>query len=391
LHRLAVTLAVAREPPKRLGIPMRKEDRPMLRIVVLILSTVVTLWVVACGGGYSSNSLSTPQSSGTTPVMTTAVITGFGSIFVGGVHFQTTSATIRKNGVPVSQSQLAVGEIARVKGNQDASGANGVAESVEVDENVVGPIDSLDTTNSIITVLGQTVKINTGTSFGGNIQPPGIAGLAAGQAVRVSGFVDSSGNIAATRIERTTSSTVMQVVGTVANLDSSAQIFMINGLTVSFAGASLHGFTSPQPTNGEVVEVQGTTFDATTVTLTATQVLREESDQEQAGDSRELEREGLITRFASATDFDVAGQPVTTTAATVFRNGTATDLALDMKVEVSGIVNSANVLVAQMVEFHHNGGFELQGQASAVNAAGGAITLLGVQITVTADTRFEDH
>jgi len=40
--------------------------------------------------------------------------------------------------------------------------------------------------------------------------------------------------------------------------------------------------------------------------------------QQEAGDHGEMEREGLITRFASATDLTVAGEPVTTTAATVY-------------------------------------------------------------------------
>jgi len=35
-------------------------------------------------------------------------ITGFGSVYVNGVHFQTTRATIRKNGQVVAQSALKV-------------------------------------------------------------------------------------------------------------------------------------------------------------------------------------------------------------------------------------------------------------------------------------------
>ena len=34
-----------------------------------------------------------------------------------------------------------------------------------------------------------------------------------------------------------------------------------------------------------------------------------------------IEVEGLVTRFVTATDFDVAGQKVTTTASTVYVNG----------------------------------------------------------------------
>jgi len=63
------------------------------------------------------------------------------------------------------------------------------------------------------------------------------------------------------------------------------------------------------------VEVQGTTFDSATTTLTATGVKKEMSDVQEAGDHGDMEREGLITRFASVTDFDVADEPVTTTSA----------------------------------------------------------------------------
>jgi hypothetical protein len=325
------------------------------------------------------------------PVMATGTITGFGSIYVNGVHFQTSGATVRKNGVVVDQSQLAVGEIARVKGSMDAAGDAGDAESVDVDENVVGPIAAIDTMNNLVTVLGQTVKISTGTSFSSDIQPADITGLKTGDVIRVSGLIDSSGNISATRIERNGPSAPFQVLGTVSSLDATAHTFKINALTVDYSSANITGFASGAPSNGDMVEAQGTMFDNTTTTLTATHLARVESDQEEAGDDRTMEREGLITRFASATDFDVAGKPVTTTSTTVYRNGTASDLALNVKVEVEGTLNSSNVLVASIVEFHHNGAFELESQATAVNTMGGTVTLLGVQVTVNSMTRLEDN
>jgi hypothetical protein len=115
-----------------------------------------------------------------------------------------------------------------------------------------------------------------------------------------------------------------------------------------------------------------------------------QSDQEEAGDGTDIEREGLITRFASATDFDVAGKPVSTTSSTVYKNGSAIDLALNVKVEVEGMLNSSNVLVAAVVTFERNGSVELQSRVAAVNASAGTLTLLGVSISVNSMTRFED-
>ena len=357
----------------------------MSKIIPSALAATLAALIVACGGGSGSSG----NMSNLTPVLATGTITGFGSIYVNGVHFQTSSATIRKNGQTVAESQLAVGEVARVKGEKNDTDGTGVADSIDVDESVVGPIAAIDTTNSVVTVLGQTVKINTGTSFSMDVQPASLAGLKVGDVIRVSGLIDSSGNIDASRIERTGASAELQVLGTVASLDMTAHTFKINALVVNYSSANLTGFASGQPSDGDLVEVQGTMFDATTMTLTATHVARQQSEQEEAG-SDEMEREGLITRFASATDFDVAGKPVTTSSSTVYRNGTAADLALNAKVEVEGTLNSSNVLVASVVTFQHNGRIELESTATAVDATAGTLTVLGVQVTVTSTTRFED-
>ena len=357
----------------------------MLRIRQFLLATVIAMVAVACGSGGSGMS----QSSGTTPVIATGVITGFGSIYINGIRFQTTSATIRKNGQTVDQSQLAVGEVARIKGSKDDADGTGVADEVDVDETVIGPIDKIDTTAGTVTVLAQIVKINAGTSVSKNIQPADITGLKTGDVIHVSGMTDSSGAIVATRIEKGSASSPLQVVGTVAGLNAGSHTFMINALTVDYSSANLTGFASGAPSNGDVVEARGTSFDATTQTLTATHLRREMTDQEEAGDERDVKREGLITRFASATDFDVADKPVTTTSSTEYRNGTAADLALNVKVEVEGMLNSSNVLVASVVSFEHNGDIELQAQAD--NVMSGSFTLLNVQVTVTSSTRFEDH
>jgi Domain of unknown function (DUF5666) len=352
----------------------------------ILLATLIATVAVACGGGSGMS-----QSSGMTPLIATGTITGFGSIYVNGIHFQTASATIRKNGQTVDQSQLAVGEVARIKGSKNDADNTGVAEEVDVEEAVVGAIDKIDTTGGTVTVLAQVVKINAGTSFSKDIQPADITGLKTGDVIHVSGMTDSSGDIVATRIEKGSASSPLQVVGTVASLNAGSHTFMINALTVDYSSANLTGFMSGAPSNGDVVEVQGTTYDTATQKLTATHVQREMTDEEEAGDNRDMEREGLITRFASATDFDVDGKPVTTTTSTEYRNGTAASLALNVKVEVEGMLNSSNVLVASIVSFEHNGDIELQGPAANVMATAGTLTVLGVQVTVNSSTRLEDE
>src|SRR2546430_11163863 len=104
-----------------------------------------------------------------------------------------------------------------------------------------------------------------------------------------------------------------------------------------------------------------------------------------------VEEAGLITRFASATDFDVAGEKVTTTASTVFKNGTAADLALNVRVEVRRTLDANKVLVADVVEIHHVPVISLEPTVSPVDAMTNTLTVLGLAVTVDTNTRFFDE
>jgi len=341
--------------------------------------------LAACGGG-STGSMS---QAGMQPVVTMGTITAFGSVFVNGVRYDVSAASLTKNDNSVAQSALAVGEVALVHGREDAQSGQGEAESVDVEDRVVGPIATIDTTGNQLTVLGQTISVTASTSFGGGITPADLTGLKMGDSVEVSGLPGSGGLIMATRIGRAESNEPLQVMGTVGTVDTAAHTLMINALMVDFSTANLSGFSSGQPASGDLVIARGTVFDATAVKLTATRLRKAETDRDDQSQGGMVEEEGLITRFASAMDFDVAGAKVTTTASTVFKNGTAADLALNVRVEVRGTLDANKVLVADVVEIERVAAIALEGTVSAVTAS--TVTVLGVTITVDMNTHLEDE
>jgi len=68
--------------------------------------TAAILGLAACGGGGSSND-STPQPAAqNVPVISSGTVTGFGSVFVNGVRFETSSAAFTINGKPVPETPL---------------------------------------------------------------------------------------------------------------------------------------------------------------------------------------------------------------------------------------------------------------------------------------------
>jgi hypothetical protein len=336
--------------------------------------------LVACGGGPSGSSSSMSQ-TGAQSVATWGTITAFGSVYVNGVRYDVSRATLKKNDTTVAQTGLAVGEVALVRGREDTQTGQGEADSVDVEDSVVGPITTI--TGNQLTVLGQTISVTANTSFG-----PGIADLTAlkgGDSIEVSGLPGMDGVIMATRIGRAESNEPLQVLGKVGTV--SATTFMINRLTVDFSKANLSGFA---PATGDLVIARGTAFDPAAVTLTATAVRLADTDRDEQSAGGLVEEEGLITsvtQTASGMDLVVAGAKVTTTASTVFKNGTATDLAPNVRVEVRGTLDANKVLVADVVEIEHIAVIALAATASGVNP----LTVLGVTISVDSNTRFEDE
>ncbi|HEB98347.1 MAG TPA: hypothetical protein ENJ05_02450, partial [Thiotrichales bacterium] len=87
------------------------------------LTAAIALGLTACGGGSSTTS----SLDGSTASVT-GVITGFGSIFVNGVEYETNGANITIDGQPGTEDDLRVGMVVTLEGS--ASGNSGTAVSI---------------------------------------------------------------------------------------------------------------------------------------------------------------------------------------------------------------------------------------------------------------------
>ena len=362
------------------------------RIIVAFFATAI-LSTAGCGGGGGGGGVTPPPPPPPTGGITgTGValgpITGFGSVIVNGVTYDTSSATFTKDGQPATQDDFSVGQVVLVKGTIDDDGTNAMADTVEFDDVVEGPVSSVDNALNQIVVLGQTVSITATTSIDDSC-PATLDGLLAVPAVEVSGLADANGVIEATRIECRdgTWDGVLEVNGLVSGHNAGVMTFMINGLEVDYSGAAVDNFpTAGVINNGDPVEAKGTAFDGTTLDATRVEY---KGNRFATDDGDHAEIEGFITRFASASDFDVSGLPVTTTGTTTYEGGTAADLDLNLKVEVDGDFNASGVLVATKVDIKSATAIRVTGTLDAVS--GNTVTILG--ITVNTDplkTRFED-
>jgi hypothetical protein len=376
------------------------------------MAILVMMALGACGGGSAPPAPTSPPPTGgitgTGAFVAFGTVSGFGSIIVNGIEYETLGATFTIDGdLNGSQDDLSVGDVVLVKGSiDDDNVTNGVAESVEFDDSVEGPIEAgsisiepLDPTAGTFVVLGQMVHFDFNTSFDDSISPASIDGLSDGDIVEVSGLVRSDGGIQATRIEPKTLQVgdLFEVTGLVAG-PITATSFMINDLVVDFATRSATFDNFPSGRNvavGDPVEVKGEQTLGPAGELIATRV-EYKGDRLNGEDGDHMEIEGFITALADQQNFHVSHHAVLCGAGcTVTTEGVAGGtLALNVKVEVKGQLEN-EVLVATSVDIRLGNAVRVTAvmeEPVNVDSTGKAVSivLLGITFDVDNRTRFED-
>ncbi|MEN8177865.1 MAG: DUF5666 domain-containing protein [Pseudomonadota bacterium] len=177
------------------------KHKQLINAMTIILATS---GLVACGGGGDSTT-----DTATASKTTVGTITGFGSVYVNGVKFETDSASYEvDDDANTGQSDLAVGMKVKVKGTINDDGVTGTADSIYYDDDVEGPIDNFqlhaDGVTATFTVLGMDVLAEDKVTVfddEGDSDSLSFATLDNGINVEVSGYFDGV-QIVATRIEK---------------------------------------------------------------------------------------------------------------------------------------------------------------------------------------------
>lgn len=324
--------------------------------------------LAGCGAGVEESGVADGGTGGTG--IAYGSVTGFGSVFVNGVRFDTTSAAVLLDGLPGPDPTsdprrgLAEGMVIRVEGTIDPGGSTGNASRITYGRNLAGPIGDLadvDMSTRRATVLGQTVILDGQTVFRGT----GLGGLTTGNVIEVSGLVDEQDRIHATYVEWRADAfqpgMAIGVTGTVEGLNEGRRTFRIGSLTVDYASADTGDLPGGVPANGSYVAANGSSFGPGGA-LTATRV-GPEVEGIGVPDAEAAEIEGFVTAVNGPNDFVIGNQRFVTTAATFFKGGLVTDVAVGTRLEVEGAL-MAGLLTAHKVEFRD--GIALESAVAAV-------------------------
>jgi hypothetical protein len=206
---------------------------------------------------------------------------------------------------------------------------------------VRGEVTAIDETAGSFSVLGQVVQLDDQSVLDPRIQPNDISGLNQGTWVKVSAYERADGTFIASRVDLDVAPDQLQVRGVAESLDRKHQTLRVGELTVDYSGAQTQGAIA----EGAIVLARGIQPQSHGPLFASS--LEVFSGVGRAGEHGDVK--GIVTAFASPTDFEVNGQPVQADSTTVYALHDQ-PLGTDLEVRVTGGFDSTGVLIAKKVQ-----------------------------------------
>lgn len=349
---------------------------------IFVAGLLAGLVLAACGGGGSGTAGSARS------IVSNGTITGFGSVIVDGIEYETTEAEFEV-GDDTNQTQdaFSVGQRVRVTGTVDDNG-NHIALRVEYEAELHGIVTAVDITQGKFNALGQTIRTDASTIFSGI---DALSALTVGDSVEVSGTRGADNAILASFVRKDdTPGSEVELRGIVTALNSESKIFSIGSQIIDYSNATLSpsGFV---PTSGAAVKVKGSLQSGT---LIATKI-KADKDLHQQDKGSEARLEGFINSVAvDGSQFTVNSTIVNLNSSTKFEGGSSENLVVGNRVEVEGILQADGSLSAAKVgfELEHSSGAKglIKGSVSNIDLNAQKITVLGVTLDIEQSTVFRD-
>ena len=355
--------------------------------IILYLAMLGVL--TACGGGGGSDGNDAGTLTG--KEVSTGTITGFGSVFVNGTRYDTSSASITSDDSTLDNVRdLKVGMVATV--TSDSS----VASNVSYEEDVKGPVDSQITDFSApISVMSQTVIVDSATVIDNSLSFP----VNAGDILEISGIRQSNDSILATFIEDKDPAKVnkYKVIGNARAIDEAARTFTIGGLTVDYSSANVNDLLGGNPSDGQLVEVKddNKTYTAGSGTLVATKVEPFDTFSGNGDDNSSIANVQIETVVTGVSDpgvqFQIPNFDVNISPSTTFLFGTAAEIGVGTVLNIKAVKNEAGELDATRIKFKRNSArMTASVDATGVNDADNQLTVLGITVLLNDGTDMRD-
>lgn len=374
------------------------------KVMKLSGTAMAVLGVIALGG-----CLGDTAGTSAKPGVVSGIITGFGSVFIDGVEYETDAVSVDMDGTTVNNdSGLKLGMFITLEGTVNPDGSTGVAKSIKFADDVEGLVQSktLNADGSVtLVVMGQTVTVDADTVFESSVTGHGSAAdVGVGNIVEVSGYSSGDGSVHASRLEVKKDQLVagdeMELKGNILAVGTNT--IKIGEMTIDFSSAELEGITLDANAVGKYVEVKSTAGLDANGQLIASKVEVKNGGKkgedwktyasQAGGEQKEFKLQGVITAAADG-KFELNGQPISFNSETEIKHGGTADLIAGAKVLVEVKLDSNGNLVAEEIKMPEGRTSQdmLMGLVESVDVANKQFTVMGKTITVTNFTRLNDE
>lgn len=348
--------------------------------------------LLSCGGGSSSSSSKpevnlTEQQTKDLNTLTEGEITGFGSVYVNGVKFDTSDTKFfDDDDNAISESDLSVGMLVKLYGDLNSDDSTGSAHTIHYSPEIKGFIESLDIDLMTLSVHGQTIVFNDLTYFDDTT----ASSLMVDDYIEVNGHFLENGDLLATRIEKKADTDNISIKGKVANLNTTQMQFTLGALTIDYETAEFDKFTMADLADGQLVKVKGLIANLTEDVFSADKVKLYTFKAENNHQHQHHYLNGVVANLQSDFSFMLGDVEVMTNSETEIKYGTLDTLANDLNVKVKGDYNTDNQLIAKKIYIVNQVILKAEGAIEDIDTDLNTITVLGVTFIYNEFTRFDD-
>ena len=330
-------------------------------------------------------------------------VSGFGSVFVNGVQFDTSSLggdVESDDGITCEQADqcnlpLQKGMILRVDGEWENDG-QGRADALEYDDTFRGTVESATPPGSTdgrgsFVILGQTINFDRQTVFklGASVE------ITAGQFVRVSAWRTSSGEYRASFVGLVDAGTNDDIefegnidAGSVSNSDSQKQ-FTINGVVVTFSEpVTFEGISEDElATTTQPIEIEGA-LNEVTGEVAAREIGLSDNRRYRRDIDEDIEFTGPVSDPVSGRRFEINGLKVEVNDDTEFDGLSEAELTEGLLIQVEGkfLPDGVTVLAEEIELREEDSRVEATIDPGSIDPNAMTLSVGGVLIKVTPAT-----
>jgi hypothetical protein len=298
-------------------------------------------------------------------------------ITVNGVQFKHTEAVITRDTVVLSASEIKAGQIITVDALDSDKDGIYEASKIVIEEQLRGPIQSIDLVLSTIQLLGQTISVTEATSF----TSKSLATLEVNNFIAVFGFRREDNVLEATLIEivkKEFSSTVdtVKVGGEVTSINLTSQTVTIDGVEVEVGLQQIKNIEVGDVISLDNIEINTSVPDGLATNNTEPSKVVEDEEYEI---DREIVLEGIPRRISARNVFSLNGFQVFVPLDLM--NEANIESVKNKRLVIEGVIVGKNEVLAKKIKAEKIKDFELRGLLEATSQEG-AIIVFGQIILI---------